>query len=54
MTVFAVKSKVSRALRADPVWFEKALQCKSLKELQQVIVEFGWAKGFEVVEVPLK
>lgn len=54
MTIFAVRSEVIRALRADPVWFEKAWRCRNLEELQRVIVEFGKVKGFEVVEVPLK
>ena len=54
MTVFVVRLEVLRALRADPLWFERAKRCRSLTELQWVIVEFGKTKGFEVVEVPLK
>jgi hypothetical protein len=51
MTIFAVRGRVLRALRADPVWFKKALRCRSLEELQRVFVEFGRLKGFEVVEL---
>lgn len=54
MTVFAVRGEVLRALHADSLWLEKALRCKNLEELQRVFVEFGRAKGWKVVEVPLK
>ena len=51
MTVFAVRVEVLRALQADPVWFEKACKCRNVKELQEVVCEFGRAKGWKVVEV---
>ena len=51
MTLFAVRGEVLRAIRADPVWFEKACYCWSLEELQQVIVDFGIAKDFKVAFV---
>lgn len=51
MTVFAVRTEVLRALLADSLWFERAKQCRSLMKLQKVVVEFGLAKGWKVVEV---
>jgi hypothetical protein len=54
VTVFGVRAEVLRALRGDPVWLRKAeaaLRHCDLEELQRVIVEFGKAKGFEIVEV---
>ena len=52
--VFAVRGRVLNALRADPEWYERALRCRSDVELEQVIVDFGRARGFKVVEVPAK
>ena len=53
MTVFAVRVEVLAALQADPVWFERAKRCKSVGELQVVMVDFGRSKGFGVKEVML-
>ena len=52
--MFAVRLTVLLALYADPSWKARFLKARNTAEIQQVIVEFGKAKGFEVVEVPLK
>lgn len=52
MTVFAVRKSVVKALMADSAWAEKAFRCRSLEDLQRVVVEFSRAKGFKVAEVP--
>ena len=51
MTIFAVRVEVLAALQVDPVWFERAKRCRSVGELQGVMVDFSRAKGFGVKEV---
>jgi len=51
VTVFVARADVLRTLLADPVWKARFMKARNTAEMQQVIVEFGRAKGFEIVEV---
>jgi hypothetical protein len=48
MTIFAVKRRVLEKLYADRKWRKRAVACKTLAELQQVVIEFAKAKGFRI------
>ena len=51
---FAVRLEVLLALWAVPSWKARFLAARNVSEVQGIIVEFGRAKGFKVIEVPLK
>jgi len=54
---FAVGAEVLAALAAlaaDKAWSQRLNDAKSPREARQVVFDFCRAKGFEVVEVPLK
>lgn len=53
MTPVFIKTTVLQELMSDPVWAEKAQQCRNVEELSKVIAEFGKAKGLKVIYVPL-
>jgi len=49
--MFAVTMKVLTALHEDPLWLKRALACRSVEALREVIVEFAKAKSFAVKDL---
>ena len=49
--IFAVRMKVLVALQADPVWLKRVQDCRNVRDLQKVIVDFGEEKGFVVKDL---
>jgi hypothetical protein len=43
--------KVLVALQADPVWLKRVQDCRNVRDLQKVIVDFGKEKGFVVKDL---
>jgi hypothetical protein len=51
LTVFAVRFEVMKALFADSGWKTRFEKARNLAGMQEIICEFGRAKGWKVVEV---
>jgi hypothetical protein len=49
--MFAVTMRVLSALHDDPVWSKRALACRSVEALQNVVVEFAKEKGIAVKDL---
>jgi len=48
--MLGVHTKVLRECLNDPEYNRRILKAKSLREAEQVIVEFARAKGYKIVE----
>ena len=51
--MFAVRKQVIDEMTKNPKYLKRMEECKSIKEVQELIQEFCIQKGFKVKEVDL-